>query len=288
MQRRIVLAAMAAALSACGTGIDGLDPTEDKGGKSSGYDVTITRTALGIPHISAHKDGDFGSLGYGYRITPGLRVNASYGTSFRAPTFNELYYPGYGLPTNRPEEGRNREIGVHFEQGGTALGAVTYRTKLTDLLVNTAPCPLPGFRFGGAYNVNKATLEGLSLSARQQLGNSFTLSASADLHNPQDDASGKLLVRRAKRHANVALDYTAGSLTAGAEWQVSSYRFDDTANRNRLGGYGLLNLYAAWEFDRSWTATLRGNNVSDKHYELARNYATAGSTVYAGLRYSYK
>ena len=229
-----------------------------------------------------------GSLGYGYRITPGLRVNASYGTSFRAPTFNELYYPGYGLPANRPEEGRNREIGIHFEQGSTALAAVAYRNKLTDLLVNTSPCPLPGFRFGCAYNVNKATLEGISLSARQQLGNYFTLSATADLQNPQDDVSGKLLVRRAKRHGNVALDYTAGSLSAGAEWQVSSYRFDDTANRNRLGGYGLLNLYAAWEFDRSWTGTLRWNNVADKHYELARNYATAGSTVYAGLRFSYK
>ncbi len=229
-----------------------------------------------------------GSLGYGYRITPGLRVNASYGTSFRAPTFNELYYPGYGLPTNRPEEGRNREIGIHFEQGATALGAVAYRNKLTDLLVNISPCPRPGFRSGCAYNVNQATLEGISLSARQQLGNSFTLSANADLQNPQDDGSGKQLVRRAKRHGNVALEYTAGSLTTGAEWQVSGYRFDDTANRNRLGGYGLLNLHAAWEFDRSWTATLRWNNVTDKHYELARNYATAGSTVYAGLRYSYK
>jgi vitamin B12 transporter len=229
-----------------------------------------------------------GSLGYGYRITPGLRVNASYGTSFRAPTFNELYYPGYGLPANRPEEGRNREIGIHFEQGGTSLGATAYRNKLTDLLVNIAPCPLPGFRFGCAYNVNQATLEGISLSARQQLGSNFTLSASADLQNPRDDISGKLLVRRAKRHGNVALEYTAGSLSTGAEWQLSGYRFDDTANRNRLGGYGLLNLYAAWEFDRSWTATLRWNNVADKHYELARNYATAGSTVYAGLRYSYK
>jgi vitamin B12 transporter len=50
----------------------------------------------------------------------------------------------------------------------------------------------------------------------------------------------------------------------------------------------LLNLYAAWDFNRSWTATLRWNNVADKDYELARNYGTAGSTVYAGLRFSYK
>jgi len=229
-----------------------------------------------------------GSLGYGYRFTPALRLNASYGTSFRAPTFNELYYPGYGLPTNRPERGRNSEIGLHYEQGGTALGAVAYRNRLSDLLVNTTPCPVPGFRFGCAYNVNQATLEGISLSARQQLGGGFTLSASADLQNPQDDSAGKQLARRAKRHGNLALEYTAGSLSAGAEWQVTSDRFDDAANRNRLGGYGLLNLYAAWDFAPAWSATLRWNNVAGKHYELARNYGTAGSTVYAGLRYRYK
>ena len=229
-----------------------------------------------------------GSLGYGYRFTPSLRINASYGTSFRAPTFNELYYPGYGLPDNRPERGRNSEIGLHYAQDGTELGAVAYRNRLTDLLVNTKPCPLPGFAFGCAYNVNQATLEGISLSARQQLGGAFTLSASADLQNPQDDSTGKQLVRRTKRHGNVALEYTAGSLNAGAEWQLSSYRFDDAANRNRLGGYGLLNLYTAWDFAPAWTATLRWNNVAGKHYELARNYGSAGSSLYAGLRFSYR
>jgi vitamin B12 transporter len=41
------------------------------------------------------------------RIQRDLRATASYGTSFRAPTFNELYYPGYGLASNKPEQGRN-------------------------------------------------------------------------------------------------------------------------------------------------------------------------------------
>ena len=65
MQRRIVLAAIVAALSACGTGTG----EEAKGGKAPAdgrYDVTVTRTALGIPHIRAQREGDFGSLGYGY------------------------------------------------------------------------------------------------------------------------------------------------------------------------------------------------------------------------------
>ena len=65
MKRKIVLAAMVAALSACGGGsVPGVDG--QRGGDAARYDVTVTRTELGIPHIRARKEGDFGSLGYGY------------------------------------------------------------------------------------------------------------------------------------------------------------------------------------------------------------------------------
>jgi vitamin B12 transporter len=227
-----------------------------------------------------------GSLGYGYRLSNVLRLNASFGTSFRAPTFNELYYPGFGFDGNKPERGRNGEVGLNFDNGSTSFTAAYYHNKLTDLLVNTTPCPKPGFTFGCAYNVNKATLEGLTLSARQRLG-SFTLSADADFQDPKDDTTGKALVRRARRHGNVGLEYEAGPLRTGVEWQVSSYRFDDAANKFRLGGYGLVNLYASWQFSRDWSALVRWNNLADKQYELARNYATAGSTVFAALRYGF-
>jgi len=227
-----------------------------------------------------------GSLGYGYRLSSALRLNASYGTSFRAPTFNELYYPGFGFEGNKPERGRNGEVGLNFDNGSTAFTAAYYHNKLTDLLVNTTPCPKPGFKFGCAYNVNKASLEGLTMAVRQRLA-SFTLSADADFQDPKDDTTGKSLVRRARRHGNVGVDYQAGPLHTGVEWQVSAYRFDDAANINRLGGYGLVNLYATWQFSRDWSALVRWNNVGDKQYELARNYATAGSTVFAALRYGF-
>lgn len=227
-----------------------------------------------------------GSLGYGYRLSSALRLNASYGTSFRAPTFNELYYPSFGLPTNRPERGHNAEVGMNFDNGSTAFTAAYYRNKLTDLLVNFSPCPQPGFAFGCAYNVNKATLEGLTMSARQRLG-AFTLTADADIQDPKDDTLNKSLVRRAKRHGNIGVEYDAGKLHTGAEWQLSASRFDDAANKNRLGGYGLLNLFATWQFTHDWSALLRVNNVGDKQYELARNYATAGRSVFAALRYGF-
>ena len=224
-----------------------------------------------------------GALGYGYEFTQDLRATASYGTSFRAPTFNELYYPGYGLTSNKPERGRNAEVGVQYRVAGVDLQANYYRNRLTDMIVSVTPCP---DRPNGscAYNVNHALLEGLTLAADTRIGN-LDLRASADLQDPRDETTGKQLARRARRHASFAADYTVGPVNAGVELQASGRRFDDAANANRLGGYGLLNLYTTWHMTRDWSLLVRLDNAADKHYDLARNYGTSGRTWFAGIQY---
>ena len=228
-----------------------------------------------------------GSAGYGYRIGSALRASASFGTSFRAPTFNELYYPGFGYENNRPEQGRNAEAGLQYDDGVNEFGASIYRNKLTDMLVTTTPCPDPARKGSCSYNVNRAMLEGVSLNGSRRMG-AFTVAASADWQDPKDETTGKSLARRAKKHGNASVEYAAGALAAGAELQVSGSRFDDAANRNRLGGYSLLNLYATWQFARDWSVLARWNNVTDKNYEVARNYATPGAKFFAAVRYGIK
>ncbi|MYM70550.1 TonB-dependent receptor [Pseudoduganella sp. FT55W] len=238
---------------------------------------------------SVYGSKNTGSLGYGYDFTSQLRATASYGTSFRAPTYNELYYPGYGNPGNKPEQGKNAEIGIRWDDGVNALSANYYRNKLSDLLVNTTPCPFgtAGYAFGCAYNVSKATLEGVTISGATKLAG-LNLAANIDLQDPKDDSSDKRLARRSKKHGNVTADYRIAALKLGAELEFSGDRFDDAANKNRLGGYGLVNLYATYAFTRDWSALVRWNNIGDKQYDLARNYGTPGSKVFAGIRYGYK
>jgi vitamin B12 transporter len=252
---------------------------------AASYDL---RRGSHLLDVSARNDhADYGSqttgaVGYGYEFTKDLRATASLGTSFRAPTFNELFYPGYGLMSNQPERGRNAEAGVQYRVAGVDLQANYYRNRLTDMIVSVTPCPS---RTGScAYNVDHALLEGLTLAAGTGIGN-LDLRASADLQDPRDETTGKQLARRARRHASVAADYTAGPVEAGVELQASGRRFDDAANANRLGGYGLLNLYTSWHMTRDWSLLVRLDNAADKHYELARNYGTAGRSWFAGIRY---
>ncbi len=266
--------------------------TRDRVTKSGALAYSMKRGAhLGTASARWDVSSQYGSvqtggLGYGYRISSTLRANTSIGSSFRAPTFNELYFPRFGVPSNRPEHGRNVEAGLVYSNGNTEATAVYYRNRLKDLLVTTSICPVDpvSYPFGCAYNVNRATLAGLSVGARTRVG-PLDLSAAFDLQDPQDDTSGKQLVRRAKRHANLGAEYSSGALVVGAGVHLSGKRFDDTANRNTLGGYGLLNLFASYRFAPDWTAVVRWNNATDKQYELARTYASAGSQAYIGVRY---
>lgn len=227
-----------------------------------------------------------GAAGYGYDFGNGLRATASIGSSFRAPTFNELYYPGYGLESNQPERGRNAELGLRYDSRGVQLDATWFRNRLSDMIVSATPCPdnRDGRTGSCAYNVASATLEGVNLSGATRIG-ALRLRGSLDWQDPQDNATGKRLARRAARHASFGAEYGMGSLQAGAEWVLSGERYDDAANLRRLGGYGLLNLYATWQLSEDFSLLARVNNAADKRYELARNYGTGGRSWFAGLRY---
>ncbi|MDE2428524.1 MAG: TonB-dependent receptor [Burkholderiales bacterium] len=252
-------------------------------------DAHLASVSLRRDRSSSYGWKTTGSIAYGYRISPALRVNASYGNSFRAPTFNELYYPGYGIDTNKPEKAKNAEIGVYFEQGDTQFSAVAYQNKATDLLVSTNVCPVQqaSHPYGCAYNVNQATLSGLTIGASTRIAD-LTLRGSLDLQDPKDDTTGLRLARRAKQHGTLAAEYALAKAKVGVETVFSGERYDDVPNKKLMGGYSLLNFYGSVEVMKNLTLVGRWNNVLNKDYELAKNYATPGSNLFVGLNYGFR
>ncbi len=227
-----------------------------------------------------------GSLGYGYRVTPNWRLGTSFGTSFRAPAFNELFFPGFGVDTNRPERGRNAEASVNYQSAAANFSATYFRNRLTDLLVFTPICPVQPetHPFGCAANINEAVLKGLSLGGRVKW-QQWSLRSSLDFQDPRDVSNDKRLARRARRHGSLTLDYAAGPLTASIETIFSGNRFDDAANSQPIAGYGLVNLLGSYQFAPNWSAFARVNNVGSKDYELAKNFATQRINTFIGVRY---
>jgi len=230
-----------------------------------------------------------GAISYGYQFTPDWRAHIAYGTAFRAPTFNELYFPASaffagGNPDLKPERAKNAEIGVNWERAGQRLGAILYHNSVSDLIEFRPPTFAP-------VNVSKALLRGATLTWDGRFPG-WSAGVAVDLLDPENDEDGpnkgNQLARRARQQMSSYVTRSLGDWELRAEWQVVGKRYDDPANRVSLGGYGLVNLYVDYRLQPQWTLFVRANNVFDKEYETINDYATAGANVFVGIRYASK
>ena len=222
-----------------------------------------------------------GSLLWGWDFAKDLRVTASWGTAFRAPTFNDLYYPGFGNPDLRPESSRNLELGLRGTPDWGHWSLSVYRNDIHDLITFDAAIGLPG-------NVDRARITGLEGVVGGKLAG-WDVRATATLMNARDAGGGfhsdNELPRRPRKSARFDADRSFGRFSFGASWYLAAHTYDDIANQHPLGGYALANLRAGWQLDRDWKLQLALNNVFDKDYETAWYYNQPGRNFMLTLSY---
>lgn len=228
-------------------------------------------------HNSQFGDNTTGFAGYGYKFTPAWRASASYGTSFVAPSFNQLYFPGFGNPALQPEEGKNYDVALTWAQDGHELKLVRFDNRIRGFMTNTT---LP-------QNIPRARIDGWTLGYGGAFGR-LALRGSVDLLDPRNVTTGKQLPRRAEQQATLGADWADGAWRFGGSVLAVGERFDDAANLNRLGGYATVDLYADWQFASEWSVQAKVNNLGDRSYETALGYNQPGRAFYVTLRWQPK
>jgi len=228
-----------------------------------------------------------GSLLWGWDFTDALRLTASYGTAFKAPTFNELYYPGYGNPNLGPETSRSAELGLRGEHGWGNWSLNAFETRVDDLIAYDADLVDDAHPFGQPNNVDRARIRGSEAVVASTLAGWQWRATYTWLDPRADGASnhGNLLQRRARQSGRVDADRSFGAFSVGGSVFGSGMRYDNLANTSRLAGYGLLDLRVGWQLVDAWKLSLSANNVFDRRYETARWYAQPGRNYLLTLRY---
>ncbi len=267
--------------------VSSIDQTRTTDSLAASYQLkrgaNLATVALRNDNISSYGSQTTGSAAYGYFFTEELRANINYGTGFRAPTFNDLYYPGYGNVTLQPETNRNLEVGLHYETKKYSIHLVAYDNKIDNLII-----PLPCTNQSSGYcptNFDKTELSGISLGFNTIL-DKVTLQGSYDLMNAINLQTGNQLPTRAKNVFNFGADYKTGRTNFGANVTLSGMRYGNAANTQEMDGFMLMNLYASYEFDNNWSVFMRWNNIFNSNYQLAYGYNTPGSNVFAGVKYA--
>ncbi|WP_066270145.1 TonB-dependent receptor domain-containing protein [Hydrogenophaga palleronii] len=239
------------------------------------------------------RDSEFGakstgSAAYAYAFVPGWSLTTSAGSAFRVPTLYQRFSI-YGVPSLKPETARNVEVGVKRDVGGSHFSVVAYRNKVSDLITyvgGPGSCINGvGARAGCYGNTARAEYSGVTVAADGKLGK-FALHGSIDWQHPKDLDTGRELARRPREMAKLGVDTQVAGWTVGTEMELVGRRFNDAANRQRMAGYGLVNAYASKRVASDWTVLGRVDNLGDKTYQTARGYATAGLTVYVGLKWA--
>ena len=221
-----------------------------------------------------------GNLAYGVRVQPALRLSVSVGSAFKAPTFNDLYYPGFGNAALRPETSRSVEAAARFDDGTHRLSLTAFAISLRDLIQFD-------FASSAPLNVARARNRGVTLAAGLRRPG---WSASAELthQNPVDSATGDRLPRRARDHGSASFEFTPGGRwSAGVDLVASGERVDNAfaPPAPRLAGYALVHLRSTWTLAPEWTLALHLNNATDARYELVQGYNTPRRSLEVVLAY---
>ncbi|MGY8627827.1 TonB-dependent receptor domain-containing protein [Chromobacterium violaceum] len=226
-----------------------------------------------------------GKFDYGYKFAEGWMARVGYGTAYKAPTFNDLYYPYSGNPSLKPEDSKNTELSLQYRKGQQSFSVTIFQNKINQL-INWAPAA-PDSEIWVPKNIDRATIRGLTLEGATVVAG-VDLGANLTLLDARDDGTGHWLERRPRQSANFTASKELGKWTLGAEQQIVSRRYDDPANTEAkaLRGYGVTNAFANYRFARNWTATARVDNLFDREYEIAYGYNTGGLGAFIGVRYS--
>ncbi|EMR13963.1 outer membrane vitamin B12 receptor BtuB [Methylophaga lonarensis MPL] len=220
-----------------------------------------------------------GTADWGYQLTQSLQIVANVGTGFKAPTFNQLYWPdtpGFiGNPDLKPEKSKNYGIGLMGNANWGSWGLHAYQNKVRDLLV---------YQFPTTENVDEAKITGLEFDLATTLLD-WQIQFNASVLKPKDETTGNILPRRAQRMANLHLDRQFGNWLLGGSWKVTGHRFDDAANNTRLSGYEVVDFRLAYQIDSDWSVKLNAMNVFDRDYQTVNNFNSLGRTYMLSLHY---
>ncbi|AGA90234.1 TonB-dependent vitamin B12 receptor [Thioflavicoccus mobilis 8321] len=238
---------------------------------------------LSLRYDDNEQFGDYttGTAAWGYSFANGLRLTASYGTAFKAPSFNELYYPGYGNPGLDPEESQSVELGVAGRLAAARWSLNLYQTDIDDLIAYDAT-------LWGPNNIDSARIRGLEAVVATEVRD-WAIEANLTLLDPENRSDGandgNRLARRPEQTFELDLDRSFGPIGVGGTLFVAGRSFDDAANAVRLDGYTLVDLRAEYAFSPTLRVQGRVENLFDEDYETADWYNQPGRVFYLTLRY---
>ena len=243
--------------------------------------------------VRGDEDEQFGSHvtgNGGFRIGLGksdIDVVANFSSGYKAPTFNDLYWPNSGNVSLKPEQSTTFEVGLEGQHDWGRWMLRAYHTNIDNLIdwVETSP----GSFIYRPENVNKAQIDGLEGEISTQIvGWNISLNGSA--LSPKDRATNERLSNRSQLH--LGLDVSKrffDHLTIGSTLSVSGDRSYTLFGGGTAKTHGSVvwDMRTAYQLNSHWTIKAKLNNLLNDQYQTNRGFNTADRNFFVSANYVY-
>ena len=218
--------------------------------------------------------------GWSYTWRDSLRLYASYGTAYKTPTFNELFFPFFGNPDLRPETAESYEAGIEGQHERFGWSIRAYRIDAKGLI--TTVCD---HRFNCApENVNEAQVTGVEGEFFVQWGG-WNAMLGMEYLDPENETSGKRLPRRVKKRLSFDLRRDIGRFTIGGRLLAEGDRFDNAGNTVRVNGLATVDLSGEYRLSERLTLRAKVANLLDEEYQTIDTFNSFDRNFFVSVHY---
>src|SRR5207248_863024 len=195
-----------------------------------------------------------GSLSYVFKEW-GTRIHGGAGSGFRAPTFNDLFFPGFSDRTLKPEHSFSYDFGVdqRLWHDRVRLGLTYFQNEFRDLIsfVFTTTAP-----FVKGVNIGRARSAGIEFTSQVDVTDTLTLALNYTYTDTENLAIDQLLPREPRHRWNGTVSWRPiPRLTLFTQVDAVTEQFEPTGGASGVynsghtridvgGTYRLLNRYA--------------------------------------------
>jgi len=208
------------------------------------------------------------------------RFHASYGTGFKAPSFNELFFPNFGNPNLEAETSWSYDIGIEqpIFDGSLVLDVTFFQNKIDDLITFDTTTFL-------AANTEEAKIHGIETSLDFVVSNSLRGNINYSYTDAENESTDLQLARRPKHRANISLSASpVGAFDIYATLLLVNDRID--SDDSRMDNYERVDIAVSYKVCENLKPFFRIDNVFDQDYEEVNGFETSDFAVYGGLEVS--
>jgi vitamin B12 transporter len=212
-----------------------------------------------------------------------MRVYGSYGTGFKAPTFNQSYFPGSGSTNLVPEESKGWDAGIErsFLDDRIVFRGTYFENDFENLIEFAAPTFV-------ARNVAQAASKGVELSSTVRFRDNLSLDAGYTYLEARDEINHLQLQRRPENVFTAHLSYQPlPSLDLDIYYRNVGKSFTATNEKNRVDGYDLVAAVVGYTFRDRHKVWFRGENLLDEEYEEVLLFGTPRAAYYGGYEFRF-